>query len=153
MLRNLFEHYLHDMSEWFDVDVNAHGSYSFDAASIWADGYDAYLAKDGESLVGFALVGPATEWLPDEDAHDMHEFFVLRRFRRTGCGQKMAELIWDQYPGNWLVRVLDANVTAVPFWRSTVSSQSGGSHTEETRDVNGRPWRFFQFVSEPEAGE
>jgi len=58
VLRNLFEHYLHDMSEWFEIDTQADGSYSYDAASIWKDGYDAYLAKVGDSITGFALVGP-----------------------------------------------------------------------------------------------
>jgi len=28
LLRNLFEHYLHDMAEWFEIDTQADGSYS-----------------------------------------------------------------------------------------------------------------------------
>jgi hypothetical protein len=38
LLRNLFEHYCHDMSEWFDFDTTADGSYSHDTSSIWALG-------------------------------------------------------------------------------------------------------------------
>jgi predicted acetyltransferase len=147
VLRNLFQYYLHDMAEWFEVNTNADGSYSYDTSSIWANGYDAYLAKVGDSLAGFALIGSAEEWLDDIGAHDTHEFFVIRRFRRNGIGQTMATLVWDERPGQWLVRVLEANAPAVLFWRTAVASYSDGSYAEEGRTVNGRSWRFFRFVS------
>jgi predicted acetyltransferase len=147
VLRNLFEHYLHDMSEWFEIDTKADGSYSYDTSSIWRDGYEAYLANVGDSITGFALVGSAAEWLGDIGACDVHEFFVLRRFRRSGIGQRMATLLWNERPGEWLVRVLEANVPALPFWRSTISIYSGGGYKEEERVINGRAWRFFRFVS------
>ena len=126
VLRNLFEYYLHDMSEWFEIDTKADGSYSYDTSSIWKDGYEAYLAKVGHSIMGFAVVGSAAEWLGDTGGHDVHEFFVLRRFRRNGIGQRMAILLWNERPGEWLVRVLQANAPALPFWRRTISSYSGG---------------------------
>ena len=147
MLRNLFEHYLHDMSEWFEIDTKADGGYSYDTSSIWKDGYEAYLAKVGDSITGFALVGSADEWLGKIGAHDVHEFFVLRRFRRNGMGQRMARLLWNERPGEWLVRVLEANSPAVPFWRASISSYSRGVYKEDERIVNGRSWRFFRFVS------
>ena len=56
LLRNLFEHYIHDMAEWFDIDTKADGSYSYDTSLAWENGYDAYLAKVGDSIAGFALV-------------------------------------------------------------------------------------------------
>ena len=148
VLRNLFEHYIHDMSEWFGMDTQADGSYSYDTSTIWENGYDAYLAKVGDSLAGFALIGSAVKW-GSVGGHDVHEFFVLRRFRRSGCGHRMATLLWNERPGEWLVRVLEANAPAVLFWRTAISSHSRGSHKEETRMVNGRPWRFFRFVSKP----
>jgi predicted acetyltransferase len=139
-LRNLFEHYLRDMAKWFEVDT-------YDTSLIWTNGYDVYLAKVGESLAGFALVGSAVEWLGDIGAHDVHEFFVIREFRRSGCGQRMATLVWNEFPGDWLVRVFELNAPAVLFWRAAISSYSRGSYTEEGRVVNGRAWRFFRFVS------
>lgn len=147
MLRNLFQLYIHDMAGWFDIDTEADGSYSYDTSSIWKNGYDAYLAKLGDSLAGFALIGRADEWLGDVGGHDVHEFFVIRRYRRNGIGQRMAALLWDERPGAWLVRVLAANAPAVLFWRNVISSYSRGACTEEGRIVGGRPWRFFRFVS------
>ncbi len=146
LLRNLFEHYIHDMAEWFDIDTKPDGSYSYDTSFVWENGYDAYLAKLGDSIAGFALVGSAVEWLGDMGAHDVHEFFVIRRFRRRGVGQRMAVLLWKEHPGEWLVRVLELNAPAVLFWRTAILSYSR-SYEEKGRIVNGRPWRFFRFVS------
>jgi predicted acetyltransferase len=143
----LFQLYIHDMAEWFDIDTEADGSYSYDISSIWKSGYDAYLAKLGESLAGFALIGRADEWLGDVGGHDVHEFFVIRRYRRNGAGQRMPALLWNERPGEWLVRVLEANAPATLFWRSMISSYSRGAYTEEGRIASGRPWRFFRFVS------
>jgi len=147
LLRNLFEHYIHDMAEWFEIDTKADGSYSYDTSLVWENGYDAYLAKLGDSIAGFAIVGSAVEWLGDTGAHDVHEFFVIRRFRRSGVGQRMATLLWNERPGEWLVRVLELNAPAVLFWRTAIASHSHGSYEEERRIVSGRPWRFFRFVS------
>lgn len=147
LLRNLFEHYCHDMSQWFDFDTRADGSYSHDTAAIWANEYGAYKAKVGSSIAGFALIGSAVDWLGDASARDVREFFVLRRFRRRGVGQRMAALLWNEHPGKWLVRVLEANAPAVLFWRAAISDYSLGSFREEKRVVGGMPWRFFRFVS------
>jgi predicted acetyltransferase len=147
VLRNLFAYYLHDMAEWFALDTKADGSYSYDTSLIWENGYDAYLAKVGDSLAGFAIVGAAVEWLGDIGAHDVHEFFVIRRFRRSGAGRRMAMLLWNERPGEWLVRVVESNAPAVLFWRSVISSYSRGLYEEEGRIAKGRPWRFFSFVS------
>jgi predicted acetyltransferase len=142
VLRNLFEHYIHDMSEWFGIDTQADGSYSYDTSLVWEQGWDAYLAKLDDSLAGFALIGSAAEWLGGP-GYDMHEFFVLRKFRRSGVGRLMAARLWTENPGEWLVRVLAANTPAVAFWRSAIP----GSHKEEGRIVHGRAWRFFTFLS------
>ena len=148
VLRNLFEHYIHDMAEWFEIDTKADGSYSYDTSVVWVNGYEAYLAKTGDAIAGFAIVGSAVEWLGDTGAYDMHEFFVIRRFRRNGFGRKMATLLWNEHPGEWLVRVLESNEPAVVFWRTAISAYSGGSYEEERRIVNERRWRFFRFVSD-----
>lgn len=147
LLRNLFEHYCHDMSEWFELDTGADGRYSYDTASVWEKGYDAYLAKVGDAIAGFALIGSGGEWLGDIGAHDVHEFFIMRKFRRHGVGRSMATFLWNEQPGEWLVRVLEANAPAITFWRGEISIYSLGSYREEQHIVNGRPWKFFRFVS------
>lgn len=147
ILRNLFEHYCHDMAEWFEIDTQADGSYSYDTSWIWEHGHDVYLAKVGGSLAGFAVAGSAPDWLGDPGRHDVHEFFIIRRYRRSGFGLKMAALVWNEHPGDWLVRVLEANAPAISFWRNAISTYSRAVYQEERRMVKERPWRFFSFAS------
>jgi predicted acetyltransferase len=147
LLRNLFEHYCYDMSESFQVDTGADGRYSYDTASLWAKGCDAYLAKVGDSIAGFAIIGSGAEWLGAIGTHDVHEFFIMRKFRRCGLGQNMATFLWNEHPGEWLIRVLEANALAIAFWRTAISRYSLGSYREEQNVVHGRPWRFFRFMS------
>jgi predicted acetyltransferase len=147
VLRNLLQFYIHDMTEWFEIDTQADGSYSYDTSAVWKNGGDLYLAKVGESIAGFALLGSAVEWLGDTSAREVREFFVLRKFRRGGVGRRMAALVWNEYPGEWLVRVLELNAPAVQFWRVAIAGHSGGSFQEEARIVHGRAWRFFRFLS------
>src|SRR5450432_3870010 len=89
LLKNLFQQYLRDMAEWFEVEANSDGSYSYDFSVIW-ESYDVYLVKVGDSVAGFALIGSAGEFLEGGQGRDMHEFFVLRGFRRAGTGRAMA---------------------------------------------------------------
>ena len=46
----------------------------------------------GESIAGFAVIET------NADGHDVHEFFVIRRYRRSGIGQRVAPL-WNR---TWL---------------------------------------------------
>jgi predicted acetyltransferase len=135
------------MSEWFDVDTLPDGSYAHEASSILAKEHEAYLARIGTSIAGFALIGSSANWLGDIDAHDVHEFFVIRKFRRRGVGNEMATLLWNEHPGEWLVRVFEANAPAVLFWRAAISGYSLGAYQEERRVIDGRSWRFFRFVT------
>ena len=146
LLTNLFEHYGHDMSEWLDIDTNPDGRYAFDTSKFWTESYAVHLAKSGDSIAGFAIVGSASTWLGgDSSAHDVSEFFVLRKFRRAGVGRQLAEFIWNAHPGEWLVRVIEANRPAVAFWRGVVAIYTNGAYTDERVLDNNRHWRFLRF--------
>jgi predicted acetyltransferase len=151
VLRNLFEHYLHDMSEWFQFDTQADGSYSYDTPTLWKRPGFVYLARVHGALAGFALIGSGQQWLGDAGAgvQDVHEFFVLRRYRRDGLGRELATRVWKQHPGDWLVRAAEANRPAVAFWRNAIASHTAGSYLEEERQANGRFWRYFRFNAGP----
>jgi|SRR5579884_2280441 len=153
LLVNLFQYYLHDMAEWFGIDPGPDGRYEYDVASVMKDGCDAYLARAGDSIAGFALIGSAPDWISDPGAHDVREFFVIRRFRRSGLGRRMAVLLWNERPGPWLVRVLEANAPALLFWRSAIADFARGSYHEQHAMGGGRAWRLFRFESPGSAPE
>ena len=147
ILANLFELYLHDMAEWFRFDTQADGRYGYDLTRHFERGDRIYLARVGTAPAGFALVGPAPEWLADPTANDVEEFFVVRRHRHSGLADNLARTIWDAQPGRWRVRVFEGNVPAVPFWRRVVAAYSGDQYTEERHVNNSRNWVVFGFVN------
>jgi predicted acetyltransferase len=145
ILENLFEFYLHDMAEWFRFDTGPDGRYGYDLARHWERGDQIYLARIDAAPAGFALVGPAPEWLHDPTARDVEEFFVVRRHRHNGLADALARTIWDAQPGRWRVRVFEGNVPAVPFWRRIVGEYTNHDCSEERHVNNGRQWVVFGF--------
>lgn len=146
VLRNLFEHYLHDMAEWFEFDAEEDGSYAYPTQDVWAEGCDVFIAYSGKTPIGFALVGDAGSRVPGASARDLKEFFVVRRHRRGGIGTAFARHVWEQYPGPWLVRVFYGNRPAVPFWRTVIDEYTGGRfHEQERVGDDGRVWLYFTF--------
>ena len=146
ILANLFEHYLHDMAEWFKFEIGADGRYAYDTSPHWARRESVYLARVSGALAGFALVGSAEQWTNNPNGHDVREFFVVRRHRRFGVGEVLARHIWSAHPGEWLVRVLEANLPAVPFWRRVTDSYTEGHYTERiVVPADGKRRVFFSF--------
>ena len=121
IISNLFEYYLHDMAEWFRFDTGDDGRYHYDMAPHWQRGDEVYLLRCGGKLAGFALVTSAKPGQRSGRAYDVEEFFVVRRYRHTGAGDALAKTIWAIHPGQWLVRVYEGNVPAIPFWRKIIS--------------------------------
>ena len=146
VLRNLFELYLHDMAEWFEFDTTQEGNFAYPTKQeIWDKGIDVHLLYSGEIPVGFGLVGSAEEFGGEPASKDMDEFFVVRRYRRSGIGRDFANELWSKYPGRWLVRVFQKNLPAIPFWRGSIATLTGGGYDEEIKEVKGRTWSYFRF--------
>jgi predicted acetyltransferase len=78
---------------------------------------------------------------------DVAEFFVLPSHRGKGIGRQAAFLLWDRLPGQWVVRVSQANVAALPFWRNTVQSYTGGRFSVGERPGQPGNWQVFSFQS------
>jgi len=144
-LQNLFEHYLHDMAEWFQFDYAPDGRYAHDPATYRNNGAEVWFAYVGEIPIAFALVGSAHAFIDDADAKDLDEFFVVRRYRRNGVGRDFARQVWDAYRGRWVVRVFQGNVPAVPFWRGAIAEYTDRAYHEEIRNIRDRPWSYFTF--------
>src|SRR5215471_5012336 len=89
-LQNLFEHYLHDMAEWFQFDYAPNGRYGMNIATYRDAGAEVWFAYAGETPIAFALVGSADAFIEEPGAKDLDEFFVVRRYRRSGIGRDFA---------------------------------------------------------------
>ena len=152
LLSNLLELYVHDLSEVFPVELGADGRFGYDKLGLyWSEPERRFpfLIRCDTRVAGFALVmrgSPASE---DPDVFDVAEFFVLRRYRRSGVGRRAAFLLWDRLPGRWFVRVSEGNRGGLPFWKGVIAEYTKGVATELTRAGAPHAWRVFSFDSAP----
>ena len=83
----------------------------------------------------------------DQNVWDMAEFFVLRGYRRRGTGTRIAHEVWRRFPGQWEVRVMQANVSAHQFWQQAISAFTDNAVRSSSFEKNGETWRLFSFES------
>jgi len=68
------------------------------------------------------------------EAYDMEQFFVLRKFRRTGAGTAAAQALFHKFSGAWTVRQIPQNKAAQSFWRKVIDPYANGAF-EETKTL------------------
>jgi len=144
-LAPLLKQYCYEMRVWIAPKSDAEG-FTYPPEKIWNVDTDVYLARVADIPAGFALVGSAQPYIRDPKVRDMVEFFIAAQFRRNGFGRAMAGYIWNQYPGEWLIRVYQGNTPAMRFWAGTVAHYSSGAYREDIRSISGNAWSYFTFV-------
>ena len=150
LLENLLELYIHDLSEAFAIEVGANGRFGYDRLPLYWQEPErrfAYVIRYGAAIAGFALACVGSPASDDPAALDVAEFFVLRRYRRLGVGQRAAHLLWDTSPGTWFVRVSTANPRGLAFWPAAIEAYTQGDWSERGLPGNGHPWRVFSLRS------
>jgi predicted acetyltransferase len=150
LLRNLLELYVHDLSEVFPAELGPDGRFGYERLPLyWSEPAvrHAFLIRCGRRVAGFALATRGSPATDDPEDLDVADFFVLRGHRRAGVGRRAAMALWDGLPGNWVVRVAEANRTGLPFWRDVVGAYTGGAFEESTRPGRPHGWRVFRFAS------
>jgi predicted acetyltransferase len=150
-LANLLELYLHDMSETFPIRISEQGRFGYAwLPTYWAEPEirSAYLIHSESGLSGFVLTTLGSPASQHPAAIDVAEFFVLRRFRRTGVGRAAMHQLWDQRPGHWVVRVSEGNSGGRAFWGRVVREYGEGV---SERSIPGRhyPWRVYELDTGP----
>lgn len=151
LLSNLLELYIHDLSAAFpSVELGPDGRFGYPKLPLYWSEPDrrfAYLIKCDRRIAGFAFVTRGSPVTDDPAVLDVAEFFVLRRYRRSGVGRAAALLLWKTLPGKWTVRVSESNASGLAFWRGVVGEFTDGRETESVRPGNPNAWRVFSFES------
>ena len=149
VLANLLELYLHDFSEFLNLSIGEDGRFGYKHLSLyWSepDRYPFFVEVDGK-LAGLLLVKTTQAVSANQNVWDMAEFFILRGHRRRGIGTKVAHKVWKLFPGQWEVRVMEANVQAHKFWSRAISSFTGKPITSVHIERDGQRWHVFSFES------
>ena len=131
ILRNLLELYEYDSSEFEPRDLDANGLFGY----RWLDHYwtepDRYpfIVRVDCKLAGLVLVRSleASEII---NTYSIAEFFILRKYRRQGVGQVVAQQIFDMFPGQWNVAQVENNHPAQAFWRKVIAAYTQGNYQE-----------------------
>jgi predicted acetyltransferase len=134
---NLFQLYAHDFSEqWFDRpegELDETGrleEYGY-LDNYWTEPrHEAMLIRADGRLAGFVLVNAYSHSGKPLD-HQISEFFVARKHRRSGVGRTAALAVIGERPGLWELAVARRNVGAQSFWRG-VAKRLAGDRVEET---------------------
>ena len=150
LLANLLELYVYDLSEIFPVVLGPDGRYGYPRlAHYWSEPGRRFpfVIEIGGRTAGFALATRGSPVTDDPNDLDVAEFFVLRRDRRGGVGQRAAHLLWDRLPGRWTVRVSEGNRGGLAFWPRVIGAYARGAETTSTRPGQPHAWRVFTFVS------
>jgi len=115
VLRRLLELYRYDFSEFDGADIGPHGEFGYRYLDhYWTDDdRRPFLFRVDGAWAGFALVRVG-------EPNDMAEFFVLRKYRRSGVGRMAAVDVLARLPGPWTVRQQLTNPDATSFWRSAI---------------------------------
>jgi predicted acetyltransferase len=149
VLANLLELYVHDFSEFHEIDLQSNGKFGYsDLPLYWREpGRHPFLIFVDGTLAGFALVKRVLGNSGPEPVWDMAEFFIVRGYRRTGIGRGAAHKVWKQLPGRWEVRVMEANRPALAFWQRAISKFAGSNVHPVRVEKNGQWWQQFSFDS------
>jgi predicted acetyltransferase len=137
-LEQLLELYQYELSDIWHQDLNAEGRYGYNLERHQrGEFHHAHLALQGSQYVGFALVAPA--WVTRSEGWWMEQFFILKRFRKSGAGLALARHVFSSHPGLWEIGQMPANLGAQVFWRKVIAQSTGGEFTE--LQVKHGPWQ------------
>ena len=149
VLANLIELYAHDFSAFMDLELGADGRFGYQQLPLYWKESTRYpfLIKVDSHLAGFVLLRKGSQISGAEDIWDVTEFFIVRGYRRRGVGCQVAHEVWQQFPGQWEVRVSDRNQTAQAFWARAIAEFLGHPIQPTPFKKHGEGWHVFSFES------
>lgn len=146
VMENLFQYYLHDFSQYVDLELNDRGRFEYPhLAEYWQkeNRYPFFITANGK-VAGFVLVTCESKG-KGQRLSDISEFFVLRGFRRQGIGKQAAYRVWDRFPGSWQVRVMCRNQPAVSFWDTVIREYTADETKPQRLTRGGYEWLVYHF--------
>ena len=130
--------YSYDFTEFTNNDINEHGYfYNPYLDHLWTNdlftksNLHPFFIRVDEKLAGFVIVKDGGYlYLNDENAHNIDEFFVMKKYRRNGVGRFAAKTAFDMFKGKWEVCQLQNNTPARKFWKAVISEYTNNDYKE-----------------------
>lgn len=122
LIRNLYQFYAYESSDWEQEDVEADGRFYLHEEHLvryWQEpDWSANLLLVDGFIAGFLLV-EASE-LPGMDALELADLFILKKYRRQGLGRALVTQVLTSGVRDWLVRFYQDDATALAFWQAVL---------------------------------
>jgi predicted acetyltransferase len=148
VVKNLVPYYIYDMSEHLGWSCTPDGRFDgcVDLESYWhGAGRHAFVLRAGREPAGFVLI------LAEHDEPDVEfsvtDFFLLRKFRGRGVGERIAHELFERFPGRWKVEQFAENKPAVAFWRTVIDRYCDGRFEQRSGRSQWGPLNVLLFRS------
>jgi predicted acetyltransferase len=145
VIREMMQLYLYDFTYYLSIDLDDKGRFPE------YPGLNQYWSQPGKKfpfliyadsyIAGFALVDRLQD--PLEGDYYMTEFFILKKYRRTGIGKWAAHQLFDRYRGKWKVTQVQTNRPAQLFWRQVIGEYTKEQYREMIHPEYGNPSQYF----------
>ncbi len=136
LIRNLYQYYAYESSDWEQEDVEADGRFYIHDEHLnryWQDPqWSANLLLVDGCIAGFLLIEGSE--LPGIDALELADLFILKRYRRKGIGRAIATQVLCSGEADWLVRFFDQDEVSQAFWRTVLDNLPRPVQTIELED-------------------
>ncbi|QOR36785.1 GNAT family N-acetyltransferase [Clostridium sp. 'deep sea'] len=131
VLKNIVSLYLHDLSQYADdLQINKNGLFIYEGIELYFKQPDLlpYFIKLENNIIGFILVNMG-RYVPKDVDLSVHEFFILKSYRRKGFGKRAIQVLFKCHVGTYKIEQIANNLPAVKFW-SNLYSQLQIEYTE-----------------------
>ncbi|MGG7164083.1 GNAT family N-acetyltransferase [Clostridium ihumii] len=141
IIRNIYPLYLYDLSEIYGNIPNKYGIYEDESVKTLDEQYhiqDVWFKKQGELFpfiifvdknpAGFILVSNG-KFAPKNVEYYVHEFFLMRPYRRKNIAEIAAKQVFNRFQGKWEVYTngTNSNKKGQAFWNKTINNYTLGN--------------------------
>lgn len=153
VIQNMMQFYLYDFTQFLDFDLNDQGLFAPypDLDQFWTNRETHYpfLITYMNKPAGFALVERMED--PAEGDYYLTEFFVMKKYRRTGLGTWASNQLFNRLQGRWKVTEVSTNLPAQAFWRKVIRAYTKDRFEERLDPARGNLSQYF--TSSPEVND
>jgi predicted acetyltransferase len=114
---------IYDFDSWCEGAVKNLQTYSM------AEDRLIYVLKESETFIGFALVNKHLRF--NSGGFGIADFYIQKSHGRNGHGRRLAEHVFERFPGSWEVAVSLKNEYALGFWKQVVLTYTSGRFMEK----------------------
>lgn len=136
-LWNIFQKYFHEMTAYYDMDMDERGNYPykyFDNYFEEAERTALFIYHD-EILIGFAMINNYS-CLGNCIDYAIAEFTIFPKYRKRGFGIETIQKIFEKYHGKWEIKYSNKNKSAEVLWlKATKKYKPVVSSYESTESV------------------